>query len=63
MVAYKGQPKATWEEREHMQRIKYLPCCVCLPGEQSTPTECHHITDGGRRPRRFLLLAAVSKTS
>lgn len=49
MVSYVGKARATSEESEYMQRVKLLPCCVCLPEEQSSPTEVHHITEGSRR--------------
>lgn len=56
MVGYAGKVKATAKEREYMARVKQLPCCVCLPNEQSTPTEVHHITEGMRRVGNFYCL-------
>lgn len=56
MVAYKGMPKSTHPELEYMARVKELPCCNCLPGEQISATQCHHITDGGRRLGNFYCL-------
>lgn len=56
MVWYAGKAKATPEEKAYMARLKNLPCCVCLPEEQKTPTECHHITLGSRRIGNFFCL-------
>jgi len=61
MVGYAGKPKASSEEREHMARVKRLPCCVCLPEEQSSPTEVHHITEGSRRLGDFYVLPLCRK--
>lgn len=49
MVAYRNQPRATADEKRHLARVKELPCCICLPDEQKTPTEVHHLLQGGRR--------------
>ena len=34
------------EESKRMGRIKELPCIVC---RHAAPSDCHHITDCGRR--------------
>jgi len=39
-----------------MSRVKALPCCVCLPDEQKSRTEVHHITQGSRRVGNFYCL-------
>lgn len=39
-----------------MARVKLLPCCVCLPAEQISVTEVHHITEGARRVGGFYCL-------
>lgn len=56
MVQYQGMPKATAAEKEHLARVKQLPCCVCLPEEQATPTEVHHILYAGKRIGHFHVL-------
>lgn len=56
MVAYRNMPKATPEELEYLARVRQLPCCVCLPGEQDSPTEGHHVLDGGRRIGNFFVI-------
>lgn len=48
-MAYKGMPRATAEERAHLMRVRGLPCCICLPDEQKSPTETHHLLQGGQR--------------
>lgn len=55
MVAYRGMKKATPAEREHLARIKALPCCVCTD-EQTTPTTVHHILQGSKRMGHFYVL-------
>ncbi len=37
---------ATKAERERMGKIKQLPCIVC---NHAPPSDCHHITQCGRR--------------
>lgn len=49
MVYFKGQKPATAEEREHLTRVRALPCCVCLPNEQTSHTQAHHLLDSGKR--------------
>lgn len=56
MVAYKGMPKATMEELLFMSLVKLRPCCLCLPGEQRSVTEVHHIKRGGKRMGHFFVL-------
>jgi hypothetical protein len=56
MVMYRGMPKATLEELEHLARVKLLPCCLCLPGEQRSRTEVHHIKRGNKRLGHFYVL-------
>jgi hypothetical protein len=56
MVAYRGMPKATTEELLFMSLIKLRPCCLCEPGQQVSPTECHHIKIGGKRAGHFFVL-------
>ena len=34
------------EDPAHLARVRSLPCIVCQPGNQATPTEAHHIRDG-----------------
>lgn len=47
---------STSVEREHMLRVKELPCAVCgAPG----PSDAHHILEGrtpGRKPSGFLCI-------
>ena len=43
----------TKAEREHMGRIKMMPCIVCCHAE---PSDCHHITRNGRRLGHFFTL-------
>jgi hypothetical protein len=43
MAKKKAPTKA---EREHMGKIKQLPCVVC---DHPPPSDCHHITQCGRR--------------
>lgn len=56
MVQYKGMPKATPEELEHLARVKQLPCCLCIGGAQRSVTEVHHIKRGNRRLGHFFVL-------
>src|ERR1700761_8502830 len=56
MVLWKGMPRATDEERVWLARIKQLPCCLCLPGEQKSVTEVHHIKIGNKRAGHFYVL-------
>lgn len=49
MVAYRNQLRATAAEKKHLVRVRGLPCCICLPDEQQSPTEAHHLLRGGRR--------------
>jgi hypothetical protein len=56
MVTYRGMPKATTQELEHLARVKQLPCCLCLPGEQRSRTEVHHIKRGNKRLGHFYVL-------
>lgn len=56
MVMWKGQPRATPEELEYLARVRQLPCCVCLPGEQDSPTEGHHCLVGGKRIGHFFVI-------
>jgi hypothetical protein len=37
-------------EKEHMARIKSLPCGVC---DEPGPSDAHHITDCGRRVSHY----------
>lgn len=38
---------ATKAEREHLNAVASLGCCVCyLQGNEDTPAEIHHIRDG-----------------
>ena len=39
-------PPPNKAEREWMGRVKNLPCCIC---NHPPPSDCHHITDCGRR--------------
>ena len=41
------------KEREHILKIKNMPCGVC--GE-SGPSDAHHILDCGRRVSHFLVI-------
>lgn len=56
MVMYRGMPTATPQELEHLARVKLLPCCLCLPGEQRSRTEVHHIKRGNKRLGHFYVL-------
>ncbi len=56
MVQYRGMTPATPEELEHLARVKLLPCCLCLLGEQRSVTECHHIKRGNKRLGHFFVL-------
>lgn len=56
MVTYRGMPKASKEELAHLERVRALPCCMCLPGEQNSITEAHHILSGGRRLGHFFVI-------
>ncbi len=49
MVAHRNMPRATQAERDHMARVRELPCCLCLKDAQQTPTECHHLKIGNKR--------------
>lgn len=49
MVAYKNMVRATADEKRHLVRVRGLPCCICLPNEQQSPTEAHHLLSGGQR--------------
>lgn len=42
--------KANAAEKEHMARIKSLPCGVC---DAQAPSDAHHITDCGRRVSHY----------
>ena len=39
-------PPPNKAESEHMLRVKALPCVIC---KHHPPSDCHHITDCGRR--------------
>lgn len=56
MVAYKGMPEATKDELAHLERVKQLPCCLCLPDEQTSITEAHHMKSGGKRMGHYYVL-------
>jgi hypothetical protein len=60
MVYYKGQTPATPAERQHLARVKELPCCLCLPGEQeSVPdnwTEANHLKCGNKRMGHYFVV-------
>jgi hypothetical protein len=56
MVAYLGRKRITPEERSHLAAVKALPCCICPDGMQMTPTECHHLLDGGKRIGHFWVI-------
>lgn len=56
MVQYRGMPKATAAEKIHLERVKQLPCCACLPGEQTSITEVHHIVRSNKRLGHFHVL-------
>lgn len=60
MVAWKGQPKATKAELEHMARVKELPCCICVAGEQTSITEVHHLKLGNKRMGHFYVIPLCS---
>lgn len=49
MVAWKGMTPATPAECEYLERVRGLPCCLCLPDEQRTRTEAHHCKIGQKR--------------
>lgn len=43
----KNKPRMTAAEREHVTRIKLMPCCVCgTGGGESAPSEAHEIEQG-----------------
>lgn len=43
----KNKPTMTTDEREHVRRIKMLPCCVCRAGGgESRPSEAHELEQG-----------------
>lgn len=56
MVAYKGMTPATTEELLFLSLVKLRPCCLCLPGEQRSVTEVHHIKRGNKRLGHFFVL-------
>ena len=43
MTASRGNPAPTKAEREHILRVKSLPCSVC---DRAGPSECHEIRQG-----------------
>lgn len=43
----KNKPAPTAEEREHIERIKLMPCCVCgCGGGFGSPSEAHELEQG-----------------
>lgn len=56
MVQWSGMKAATKAEREHLGRVKELPCCVCFPSEQRSMTEVHHIVRDNKRLGHFFVL-------
>lgn len=43
----RNKPRMTQAEREHVTRIKLMPCCVCgAGGGESAPSEAHEIEQG-----------------
>jgi acetyltransferase-like isoleucine patch superfamily enzyme len=56
MVFWAGQKRATKDELEHLERVKQLPCCLCLPGEQTSITEGHHCKIGNKRISHYHVL-------
>lgn len=43
----KNKPRMTAAERDHVTRIKLMPCCVCgAGGGESAPSEAHEIEQG-----------------
>ena len=56
VVQYLGQPKITAGEQQHLAAVRELPCCICLEGEQQTPTQAHHLLIGGRRVGHYYVL-------
>lgn len=40
----KNKPSPTAAERDHIRRVKLLPCCVCRAGGgESAPSEAHEL--------------------
>ncbi len=61
MVSYRGRPKCTPEEREHLGRVKQLPCSACQAGEQRSQTKVHHLVYFGKRIGHFFVLPLCQK--
>lgn len=53
---YPGQPRATPAERAHLALVRSLPCCVCNPGLQNSPTEAQHLLLNGRRMGHYFTI-------
>jgi hypothetical protein len=54
MVAYRGMPKLTADEKKHLELILAQPCLTCV--HQIMRTEAHHIVEGNRRLGPYYLL-------
>lgn len=46
VISMPKKKPATKAEKLHMSRVASLPCVIC---EHPPPSECHHITECGRR--------------